>query len=145
MQLCGMGNSRLSVVDVVDRLIAAAVLTLASVAVRLLPFRVLAKSAEWGGADGAPREVDWNSAKRMTRAVESASRRLPWRTVCIHEALALHWLLRWRAQPSLLHFGLSPGDGQLSAHVWVSLDGKILIGEGSAASHVQVAIFPSHG
>lgn len=131
----------MSVSAVVDRLVAAVFLTLASVAVRTLSFRLLARSAEWGRA-GAIGDGRLNDAERMARAVESASRKLPWRTVCIQEALALHWLLRWRGIPSLLHFGIKPEGERLSAHVWVSLHGRIVIGEGSAGSHAQVAIFP---
>lgn len=138
-----MGKVRLPVPGIFDRVTAAAFLTLASVAVRLLPFRALARSAEWGRAQDVRGELDWFVARRMARAVASASRHLPWRTVCIQEALALHWLMRLRSLPSLLHFGISTGKDQLSAHVWVSLEGKILMGEESADSHAQVATFPS--
>lgn len=143
MQLEEMVIVRSPAPAVIDRLIAATVLVLASAAVRLLPFRTLAKSAEWGRANAEPAVPDWNAARRTARAVESASRHIPWRTVCIQEAFALHWILRWRSLPSFLHFGISPGEDRLSAHVWVSLAGKILIGEESAGSHVQVATFPS--
>ena len=143
MQLEDMENARPPVPGVRDRLLAAAVLVLASVAVRLVPFRTLTKSAEWGGAEVEPGRLEWEVACRAALAVESASRRIPWRTVCIQEAFALHWILRWQSFPSFLHFGISPGEDRLSAHVWVSVAGKILIGEASAESHAQVATFPS--
>ena len=143
MQLEEMGIARPPALGVIDRLVAANVLVLASAAVRLLPFSTLAKSAEWGSTKAEPAVLDWDAARRAARAVESASRHIPWRTVCIEEAFALHWILRWRSLPSFLHYGISPGEDRLSAHVWVSLAGEILIGEASAGSHIQVATFPS--
>lgn len=145
LQHLGMGNARLTAPGIIDRLIAAAVLALASVAIRFTPFRVLMKSAEWGRVHDEPGRVDWIAASRLASAVESASRRLPWRTVCFQKALALQWLLRWRGIPSVLHFGISQGEERLSAHVWVSLEGTILIGEASADSHAEVATFPGRG
>lgn len=61
----------------------------------------------------------------------------------MQEALALQWLLRRRGVPSLLHYGIDPVGAELSAHVWVSLQGEILIGEKASFSHAQVATFPS--
>jgi hypothetical protein len=130
------------------RIAALASITLASLAVRLLPFHWLARSAVWGRGD---RRVDANDtlqAAELARIVLSASRRAPWRVVCLQEGLALQWLLRLRGFPSLFHFGIGSGDEGLSAHVWVSLNGQILIGADEAGAHARVASFPrigSHG
>lgn len=124
-----------------DRLTAAVMLIMATLAVGLLPFHMLIRTAGTGTASPRRDPAHWK-AEMAARAVESMSRRMPWRTVCIHEGLALHWMLRRRAIPSVLHFGVDPGNDRLSAHVWVSLDGKILIGEAAAGRHAQVATFP---
>jgi len=117
-------------------------LALASLAVWLLPFRALIRTTEWGAAPRPFDPADLVVAADMARAVRGVSRRIPWRTVCLHEGLALQWMLRWRGISSLFHFGISPGGDQLSAHVWVSLDGKLLIGEQAAETHTEVATFP---
>ena len=142
MQHRDMTIGRLSVSEVGDRLFAGVMLLLATAGVGLLPFRILARSAELGTANPQADPAKVQAAAEMAQVVKGMSRRIPWRTVCIHEALALHWILRSRAIPSLLHFGINPGDDRLSAHVWVSLGGKVLIGEEEASTHAQVAIFP---
>jgi hypothetical protein len=124
------------------RLRAVIALVLASAAVSLLPFRFLAKSAAFGGAKAGRNNSDRAAATRIALAVESASRQLPWRTMCIQKSMALQWMLRLGGFPSLLHFGIGPDNDGLSAHLWVSLDGDILIGEEAVARHAQVATFP---
>lgn len=121
---------------------AAACLSLAgaSLAVRLLPFRTLVRTMGWSRAarGGPPGRAD-----EIMVAMRRAVARAPWRTACFDQGLAAHWLLRWRGVPSILHYGIDPGDGELSAHVWVSVEGRILIGEEEAGRHTQVASFPA--
>jgi len=124
---------------------ASAMLALAAVLIPLLPFKLLVRTLAWGGADPAKHERPQPLAARLTLAVERASRRMPWRTVCFHRGLATHWMLRRRGLESILHYGVGHGEGRLGAHVWVSLDGHILIGADEAASHACVASFPAAG
>ena len=135
----------MSLREIGDRSAAAVMLTMSSLAVRLLPFRLIVQTLAWNAPVGSGETSDREMASRLTRAIECASRRLPWRTVCFQQGLALHWLLQLRNIPSVFHFGLCPGGDQLSAHVWVSLREEILIGEPAAASHTQVAAFPLPG
>lgn len=114
---------------------AAAALTLASIAVRLWPFRWIVRSAGFGGG-----EVPVDPAT-IGLAVGRASRRLPWRTVCFQQGLAAHWMLRRRGAPSRLHYGLRSEEG-LSAHVWVTLEGHPVVGEEDSDPHACVATFP---
>lgn len=143
LQHLTMRKARLAMSGLLDRL-ATTFLTAASAVVRALPFRALTRSVKGQKAKVEPIELDWNAARRMARAVESALRYLPWRTVCIQEALALQWLLRRHGIPSLLHYGIDPEGAELSAHVWVSLGEEILIGEEATRSHAQVATLPSN-
>ena len=114
---------------------AVAALALASLAVRAWPFRWIVRSAGLG--EGRKR-VD---PQAVTLAVRRASRRLPWRTVCFQEGLAAQWMLRRRGARSTLHYGLRSKE-RLSAHVWVTLDGRAVIGEEYADPHACVAAFP---
>ena len=117
---------------------ALVALSLASIAVKL-PFRIvtilMSAKRERPGSDPGP-------AGSVVKAVERASRRVPWRTLCFQQGLAVHWMLRLRGIPTILHYGIRTGEHALGAHVWVSLDGRIIIGEQEAANHACVATFP---
>lgn len=122
---------------------AVAMLALAALAIGLLPFRAVARTMQFGSSRwrrpilGEPAQ-----AVEMVTAVQRASRHTPWRTVCFQEGLALHWMLRRRGVGSVLHYGLSSVQ-EFGAHVWVSLDGEILIGGGQAPNFHCVATFPA--
>jgi hypothetical protein len=75
-------------------------------------------------------------------AIERAACRLPWRTVCFHQALAAHWMLRRRGYDSRVRYGLRQGE-VLTAHVWVTLGDRVVIGEERDDPHTTVAVFPS--
>lgn len=118
---------------------ATAALVLASLAVRLLPFRWLVRSM--GRVDPAGGAAAGNH-RPVREAVERASRRLPWRVVCLQQGLASHWLLRRRGLPSRLHYGIAKQASAMKAHVWVTLGNEVVIGEDHIDPHVPVASFP---
>lgn len=119
---------------------ALAALTLASLAIALLPFRRVAAAASARGRRSE--RTDRESVRRARSAVKGWSRRLPWRTVCFQQGLALHWMLRRRGIPSVLLYGARrDGDG-LAAHVWVDVDGETVIGGEEAPTFACLARFP---
>ena len=73
---------------------ALATLTIASLAIALLPFRTVAAAASVKGAvrEGADRET----IRRVRSAVQAWGRRVPWKAVCFQRGLAVHWMLRRR-------------------------------------------------
>lgn len=77
-------------------------------------------------------------------AVRAVAARVPWRSVCLDQALALQRALRRRGFDARLHYGISaPALGPLGAHVWVVLDGRTLLGGEQAGGHQPVAVFPA--
>jgi GNAT superfamily N-acetyltransferase len=119
---------------------ALATLTLASLAIRLLPFRSLMRAASAigpanGGASFDPR------VRRSVWAVQAWARRVPWRAVCFQRGLAVHVMLRRRGIGSVLHYGVSQADG-LKAHVWVRAAGHDVIGCEEAAGFTCLATWP---
>src|SRR5688572_33190175 len=100
---------------------ALAALILAAVTVKF-PFRVVGRSMSLNR--GASLE-DAQLAAAVARAVDRAARRVPWRSVCLDQGLAAHWMLRRRGQRSLLHYGIGKAGERLAAHVWVSLGDQI--------------------
>ena len=119
---------------------ACATLAAASLAIRALPFRSLASLMGRGAISGASSHVHTNA---VARAVRRASSRVPWRTVCFQEGLAVHWMLRRRGLPSHLHYGVRQAAQRLTAHVWVEVGGAVVIGEEApGGEHHRVAVFP---
>jgi hypothetical protein len=121
---------------------ALASLVWASFAIAFLPFRKVAGMASKAPARpavsleaGLPRRVRW--------AVDAWARRVPWRAVCFQRGLAAHRMLRRRGYGSILHYGVAQRDVKgLSAHVWVSLDGRPVIGGEEAPEFTCLATFP---
>lgn len=120
---------------------AAVALTISKLAIKLLPFRFVANSADWR-SPVMPGPEPLQEADQLVAAAERVARRLPWHCVCFDKGLAVHWMLRRRRLPSQLHYGIGSNDDRLTAHVWVSLNGQILIGEADARQHALVATFP---
>ena len=76
-------------------------------------------------------------------AVEAASRRLPWRTMCIEKGLVVQRMLRSGGVNAVLHYGARhhPDTSRLEAHVWVTVEGIAVIGGAEAASFALVASY----
>lgn len=93
-----------------------AIMLLASIAIRLMPFPRLARgmAATSRALPPAPASV----IASLRRAIEAWARRLPWRTLCFEQGLTAHWLLGRAGYASTLFYGAAMGD-RLHAHVWV--------------------------
>lgn len=118
---------------------ATLALSAASLAVRWLPFRAIVRSLGGGRVQPAATAAQ---PEAIATAVQRASRRLPWRSVCLQQGLAAHWMLRRRGAASRLHYGLRSDAERLSAHVWVTAGGVKVIGEEEVEPHIPVASFP---
>ena len=116
---------------------ALTAVVLASLAIRLLPFRrvVAARAARPGSAGRGQADLP-----RLRAAVRAWCRRVPWRAKCFESAVALRAMLARRGVASTLHYGIT-NDGGLSAHVWLSVDGETVLGGVEAAAFAEVAAF----
>ena len=114
---------------------AMAWLVLARLLVAQVPF---GRWRRWLGAPvaaqpGDPRlRLDANLAqRRLARAVERATARLPGESRCLARAMALHWMLRRRGLGGVLHIGVLPGAARGTLddlHAWVTRFGEVLLG-----------------
>ncbi len=124
------------------RLVAKAglVLTAASAAVACLPFR---RAVALGGAPLGERQHAVG-ADEIVWAVKAWARRMPWRTKCIEQGIAAQRLLRVAGIDARLHYGARHrADGSaLEAHVWVTVDGKPVIGGEEAGDFAEIASYP---
>lgn len=119
---------------------ATLALGMASLAVALLPFRhailVGAVPLAWTRRESSIPDLRW--------AVEAAAARLPVRTMCIEQGIAMQRLLRRRGIDARLHYGARPDAGAagLKAHVWVTIGHEIVIGGDGVGDYAELATFP---
>ena len=143
----GSYHRRLKEMPWKDRLLlaeTAATLAAASFAIRAVPFRKVV-----GALTRRPVEVEADhlaSLQEIARAqwaVEACARLLPWRIVCFQKGLAVQWLLRRRRIATLLHYGVAQDEQRgLSAHVWITYRGEVIMGADEAPRHTCLATFP---
>jgi hypothetical protein len=118
---------------------AAAMLALARLVVRLLPFRVIAAGLRRWPESGA---ADPALARRVRAAVTIAARNVPWNAVCLPQAIAAKAMLALRGSGSALHLGAAfDGDGRIVAHAWLTAGGEVVIGAGGVAGVSALARF----
>ena len=118
---------------------AATWLTIASAAVARVPFRMAIRLGCIPLGRRSPASVE-----RAVWAIEAAARRLPIRAMCIEKGIALQRLLRAAGFSAILHYGarLDPQTGELQAHVWVTIDDRIIIGGAEAVGFARIASYP---
>jgi len=117
---------------------ALVTLALASLAIHVLPFRRVA-----GLANASARRAGSSDIAQLRRAVDAWGSRVPWKAVCFQRGLALHLMARRRGIDSVLHYGVAQDADGLAAHVWVSIDGRTVIGGEQAPRFTCLARFPA--
>lgn len=117
---------------------AGAALAAASLVTRLLPFR---RYIALGSRRMAGRSA--KDGERESWLVDRLAERVPFRAVCLQRGLALQWMLRRRNIDAVLHYGVRKTGEQLDAHVWVSVEGRIVIGSPVPDEFREVARYPA--
>jgi hypothetical protein len=96
-----------------------------------------AARARGGGAEGQKRlaeEIGW--------AVTRSARYVPFKAVCLPQAMAAQVMLKRRGVDSALHFGAAKGkDKPLDAHAWLDAAGVEVTGYPVAEEFTEVACF----
>src|SRR5262249_39605575 len=116
---------------------AAIMLTLARLAVRLLP---AARVFDW--ANRPPRrirrfavdEIGW-----VSWSVETVGGPRWMNALCLPRALAAHAMLRRRGIASKLCLGVARSEGALMAHAWVEAGGDRIVGAAAAGGFSPIA------
>jgi hypothetical protein len=125
---------------------AAICLSVARLALLLLPFPQIAtylgelrppspQPSTLSPERGIARDIGW--------AIESASRILPFRAVCLPRALAAWQMLHSRRVPSRLHFGASKAhpNSAFATHAWLDAGGIEVTGYPEANHFVELGYF----
>lgn len=128
------------------RLVAEAGLCLfvARLAVWVVPFRRLAARVGDVMAESPEQcnEAQRTLAAQVGWAIRGLGRSIPGMRQCLVQSLAATWMLRRRAIPSTLYFGLAKDDaGELLAHAWVRSGELVLTGAEGRNDYTVVATF----
>jgi len=109
----------------------------------LAPQRTLAPQEAMERAasiDASPRDA--RLAGEVGWAVTRAARYLPFRAVCLPQAMAARTMLARRGVASMLHFGAATnGDGKVTAHAWLDAAGAEVTGYPVPPAFAEVACF----
>lgn len=97
--------------------------------------RVAAAAAAADAADAAlAREISW--------AVTRGAAHVPFKAVCLPQAMAARIMLRRRGIASVMHFGAAIGrDKPLDAHAWLDAAGVKVTGYPVAREFAEIACF----
>jgi hypothetical protein len=120
---------------------AVCFLSVARVAIAIFPFRILVR---WFGhvPNDSPPEAPLSGCGEIGRAVERAARNLPWRAMCLPQAIAAKLMLSRRGYRSIVHFGVGRDPaGKLIAHVWVCCGDAIVVGRAGIPAVAPLARF----
>lgn len=117
-------------------------LSIAGLAIRAVRFGRLAPRLGRHMAESPPAsdEAATAQARRIQWAVEGAARHLPWKPVCLPQAVTAQWMLRRRGIASTLYLGVDPAAGY-HAHAWVRAGSVIVTGGPSATGFTVVSTF----
>ena len=86
--------------------------------------------------------VDVRLAEEIGWATVSAARHVPFRAVCLPQAMAARIMLRRRGVASVLHFGAAKGAQKpIDAHAWLDAAGVEVTGYPVAAQFSEIACF----
>lgn len=117
---------------------AAAMLAMAGIALRMVPFRRIVARLERPSPRGRRSRF---SVSEVAQGIERAGRGLPWDATCLMRAVAGGTMLRRRGASSQLVLGVGrdPRGAELAAHAWIEIDGAAAVG--AAEGHERLATF----
>jgi hypothetical protein len=131
--------------------VAVAYLLLARLSLIFMPFPRLARHLGTLVSPSDPRAsshgtcaspVHTRLAKEIGWAVTCAARYVPFRALCLPQAIAAQAMLRQRGVPSVMHFGAARGaDKPLDAHAWLDAAGVEVTGYPVAEIFTEIACF----
>lgn len=127
-----------------DELEAAALLLVARLAVRIVPFRWLVPWFERRPRGRQVRGPARRQARREVRqAIARAGERLPGSTLCLPRAIAAQTMLRRRGLRTVLYCGAVTGASTSTYHAWVK-DGRApVVGVQRGRQYLPLLSYPS--
>ena len=122
---------------------AGCALAIASLVVAVMPFRRVMALVRPPLPQRAPAPVEEQAVRSIRHAVQAWARKVPWRALCLEQALASHWMLRRRGIVATIHYGVARSSEGLRAHAWVRTLHFDVVGCENAGDFTELAQFPS--
>ena len=123
-------------------------LAMARLSLIFVPFSVLAsrlgavERADPDSSVAPPLPLQQQEAvRKIGWAVTRAARYIPFRAVCLPQAIAAKAMLRRRGIASVMHFGVAKTREKMDAHAWLDAGRIEVTGYPVEASYVEVARF----
>jgi hypothetical protein len=120
-------------------------LGLARLAILMLPFRWIAPvlGKNMVQTPQSAEDADGELLDRISWALTTASRHLPWDCKCLPRAMAGMAMLKRRRITSTLYLGLAKDDDEakLQAHAWLRCGNRIITGEKEMTGFTTIATF----
>ncbi|MEN8721782.1 MAG: lasso peptide biosynthesis B2 protein [Alphaproteobacteria bacterium] len=116
---------------------AALFLSFARFVVVFLPFKVwtalfndIVEETDVGTLPQGDDYIALRKPRRLAGAVSRVAPLLPFQAVCLPQAMALYWMMRWRGYHGMkISYGTRISSQQeFQAHAWLTLDDTVLIG-----------------
>jgi hypothetical protein len=125
------------------RILAEAIAELGSarLAIVFLSFETAMRRAV-PGVPGRPGGTDAEHVANVRWAIGAAARRVPWRALCLEQAVAAQRMLARRDVAATIHYGVARQKGELAAHAWVHAGPLAVVGTANAYEFVELARFP---
>ena len=130
---------------------AAASMLAARISLAIFPFRRVSRSFGAFVAPTDPRvatqaqgrgEAQARVAKEIGWAVRASAPWMPFRSVCLQQAIAAHAMLRRRGIASVMHFGAGKSDEKpIDAHAWLDAAGVKVTGYPVAPHLAELGCF----
>jgi hypothetical protein len=120
---------------------AAMFLALARLLILFVPFGRLAPYLSHQPKD-CDDQIDPSLPPRVRRAVMTAARNVPWKAVCLPQAMAAKFMLARRGCASRLHLGVGKNEAAaLMGHAWLEAGNIVIVGEAGITFVTPVAQF----
>lgn len=122
----------------------------AKLAVKTLHFKILARFL--GTAQRKAEVVEYLTPsqleviKTVKSAINMAIRNVPWRSVCLDQAIAAKWMLKRRKINSALYFGVLPNEKRepsrpIDAHAWLMASKSVIVTGNTSTNFSVIAVF----
>jgi hypothetical protein len=91
--------------------------------------------------DKEPTEEEQNNIFKISRAIIRSRKIIPWKSLCLTEAITAKILLRKRKVQSTLYLGVEKDNGTMHAHAWLRCGSLWVTGRKGSQRFVVVSTF----
>lgn len=112
--------------------------------IKIIPFRYLSTLLNFNEANKISENqvCDMAAIEQVSKSIQRAVNNLPWKSVCLPQAITAKLMLRRRKTSSILYLGLEKKEeGRLGAHAWLRAGNSVVTGGVGKDNFTVVASF----